>query len=235
MSLAILFHFTPYVLNMFRTLIHPSSGACDYSVELSHWTYCSWFDVCWSFGVFGLEWYPYCRLQPATRIPLQPNHRNLRLFCWITTLDALFLVRCVLEFRCRWVGVVSVLQASACNTDTTPNQPHRNSNTHRTKNNTFNVVIQQNSCKLLMMDILISETCWAHKKWNEIASDIKLVFYSSIIKMMHGPINIRWSSCLVKYILNCRKEGLTTCILVQWISVLHHRQTSDSNGAQFKF
>jgi len=72
-----------------------------------------------------------------------------------------------------------VLQAEACNTDTTPTQPHRISNTHRTKNNTTNVVIQQNSRKFLMMDMLISETCWAHKKWNKIASDIKLVFYSS--------------------------------------------------------
>jgi len=85
--------------------------------------------------------------------------RSLQLFCWITTLVVLFLVRCVLEFRCGWVGVVS--------------------NTHQTKNNTTNVVIQQNSRKLLMMDILISETCWVHKKWNKIASDIKLVFYSS--------------------------------------------------------
>jgi len=80
--------------------------------------------------------------------------------------------------------------ASACNTDATPTQPHRNSNTHRTKNNTTNVVIQQNSRKLVMMDILMSETCWAHKKWNKIASDIKLVFYSTIT-MMHGPIYIR--------------------------------------------
>jgi len=39
MSLANLFHF--FVLNMFRTLIYPSSGACDYSVELPHWWYCS--------------------------------------------------------------------------------------------------------------------------------------------------------------------------------------------------
>jgi len=37
----------------------------------------------------------------------------------------------------------------------------------------------------------MSETCWAHKKWNKIASDIKLVFHSSIIAIMHGPINIR--------------------------------------------
>ena len=39
--------------------------------------------------------------------------RGLRLFCWITTLVILFLVRCVLKFRCGWVGVVSVLQAVA--------------------------------------------------------------------------------------------------------------------------
>ena len=131
----LLFYFTSYVLNMFRTLIYPSSGACNYSVEVPHWSYCSWFHVCWSFGVVGLEWYPWCRLQPT--------------------------------------------------------QPHRNSNTHRTKNNTTNVVLQQNSRKLLLMDILMSETCWAHKKWNKIASEIKLVFYSSTITMMHGPINIR--------------------------------------------
>ena len=114
----LLFYFTSYVLNVFRTLIYPSSGACDYSFELPHWSYCSWFD-------------------------------------------------------------------------TTPTQPNRNSNTYRTKNNTTNVAIQKNSRKLLMMDILISETCWAHKKWNKIASDIKLVFHSSTITMMHGPINMR--------------------------------------------
>ena len=63
---------------------------------------------------------------------------------------------------------------------------------YRTKHSTTNVVIQQNSRKLLMMDILMSETCWAHKKWNKITSDIKLAFYSSSITMMHGPINIRF-------------------------------------------
>ena len=44
-----------------------------------------------------------------------------------------------------------------------------------------------------MMDILMSETCWVHKKWNKIASDIKLVFHSSTVTMMHGPINVRCS------------------------------------------
>jgi len=36
--------------------------------------------------------------------------RSLRLFCLITTLVVLFLVRFVFEFRCGWFGVVSVLQ-----------------------------------------------------------------------------------------------------------------------------
>jgi hypothetical protein len=118
--------------------------------------------------------------------------RSLRLCCRITTSVILFSFRCVLEIWCGCVWVVSVLQAEACNTDTTPTLPHRNSNTHRTKNNTTDVVIQQNSRKLLMIDILMSETCWVHKKWNKIASDIKLVFHSSTITKMHGPINIRW-------------------------------------------
>jgi len=53
-----------------------------------------------------------------------PIIRSLRLFCWITTLVVLFLVRCVLEFLCGWVGVVSVLQAEADSNPTTPNLQH---------------------------------------------------------------------------------------------------------------
>ena len=105
----LLFYFTSYVRNMFRTLIYPSSGACDCAVELPHRSFCSRFVVCWRFGAAGFEWCPCCRL----------------------------------------------------------------------KHN-----------KLLTMDILMSETCWVHKKWNKITNDIKLVFYSSTITMMHGPINI---------------------------------------------
>ena len=55
----------------------------------------------------------------------------------------------------------------------------KSSNTQGTENKTTDVVIQQHSRKLLMMDILMSETCWAHKKWNKIACDIKLFFLSS--------------------------------------------------------
>jgi len=93
--------------------------------------------------------------------------------------------------RPNWCHLLFYLTSYVLNTDTTPTEPHRNSNTHRIKNNTTNVVIQQNSRKFLMVDLLMSETCWAHKKWNKIASDIKLVFYSSTVTMMHGPINIR--------------------------------------------
>ena len=39
MSLALLFLYLK--LNMFRMLIHPSSGACDLFVELFHGLYCS--------------------------------------------------------------------------------------------------------------------------------------------------------------------------------------------------
>jgi len=104
--------------------------------------------------------------------------RSLWMCCWITTSVVLFSVRCVLEIWCGWVWVLSVLQAEACNTDTTTTL-------------TTDVVIQQHIRKFLMIDILMSETCWAHKKWNKTASDIKFVFYSSTITMIYGPINIR--------------------------------------------
>ena len=68
-----------------------------------------------------------------------------------------------------------------CNTDTTQTKLHQISNTQRTENKTTDVVIQQQSRKLLIKDILMSETCWAHKKWNKIASNIKLVIYSSTL------------------------------------------------------
>ena len=37
MSLIIKFYFTSSMLNMFRTLIHPS-GACDFSIISPHWS-----------------------------------------------------------------------------------------------------------------------------------------------------------------------------------------------------
>ena len=55
----------------------------------------------------------------------------------------------------------------------------------RTENKTTVVVIHQHSHKLLMTDILMSQTYWVHKKWNKIASDIKLVFYSLSNAIIH--------------------------------------------------
>ena len=107
MSQFIKFFFTS-MLNMFRTLLHPSSGR-----SLRLFCCITTLVVCWSFSVAGLGWYPCVRLKHT------------------------------------WSEQTSC--ASACNMDTTPTQPHRNSNTHRTMNNTTNVVIQQNSCKLLMI------------------------------------------------------------------------------------
>ena len=112
--------------------------------------------------------------------------RSLRLCCSIITTVVLSSVRCVLEIWCGSVSVVPVLHAEACasawNTGTTQTQPHQISNTQRTENKTTVAIIQQHSRKLLMMDILMSETCWVHKKWNKVASDIKLVFYSSTME-----------------------------------------------------
>ena len=76
MSPALLFHYL--MLNMFRMLIHPSSGACDLFVELLHGLYCSgsmcvgvtlWFD--WG-GVV-----PGYRLKPAYGYHTTPSSRKV--------------------------------------------------------------------------------------------------------------------------------------------------------------
>jgi hypothetical protein len=42
-----------------------------------------------------------------------------------------------------------------------------------------------------MMDILMSETCWAHKNWNKITSDIKLVFHFSNIYQLANSCRLQ--------------------------------------------
>jgi len=73
MSLALLFHYL--MLNMFRMLVHPSSGACDLFDEI--------------------------------------------------------LIRCVLVLPCGFAGVVWCGMVSGYHT--TPAEPQRNTNTHRTR------------------------------------------------------------------------------------------------------
>jgi len=65
MSLVIKFYFTSSMLNMFRTLIHPSSGACDFSIVSPHWS-CVLVSVWLGWG--GIR---VARLKPATRIQVK--------------------------------------------------------------------------------------------------------------------------------------------------------------------
>jgi len=72
MSLVLLFHYL--LLNMFRMLIHPSSGARDLFVQLLHWLYCSGsmcIGVTLRFGWGGVV--SGCRLKPE---PEQYNPCN---------------------------------------------------------------------------------------------------------------------------------------------------------------
>jgi len=51
MSLALLLQYL--LLNMFRMLVHPSSGACDL-LWIFLYVVLLWFDVCWCYGVVRL-------------------------------------------------------------------------------------------------------------------------------------------------------------------------------------
>jgi len=137
-----------------------------------HWSYCSCFDVCWSFGVVGLEWYPCCRLQTATRIPLQPNHTETSTHIETRTIRPMW-----------W----------------------------------FNRIVASSWWRIYY--VLMSETPWAHKKWNKIANDIKLVFYSSTITMTHGPINIRCLENVFVKRRDKRRLGRANCLWWNYIKV----------------
>jgi hypothetical protein len=63
----------------------------------------------------------------------------------------------VLELLVRLV--LGGVRFAGCNTGTTQTQPHQISSTQRTENKTTDVVIQQHSRKLLVMDVLMSEIC----------------------------------------------------------------------------
>jgi len=75
MSQFIKFYFTSSMLDMFRTLIHPSSGACDFSIVSPHWL-CVLVLMCvgvsvWLVGVVSM-WQAEAVFQLATWIPPQP-------------------------------------------------------------------------------------------------------------------------------------------------------------------
>jgi len=107
--------------------------------------------------------------------------------------------------------------ASASNTDTTQTQPHQISNTQRTENKTTDVVIQPHSRKLLMLDILMSETCWVHKKGNKIASDIKLVFYYSTTNVVVWWVIVQSAGIVTSNtvpVLECAKRNIEQCLVL---------------------
>ena len=118
--------------------------------------------------------------------------RSLRLICWVISWVVLFwydVCWCYVVVWLGWCGIrMQIVLQPASRYHTTPAKPHRNTNT---QNNTTHEITQQISRKLLRMDVLTSETCWA-VNWHNKASDIKLVSLYSTIKMMHGPINIKW-------------------------------------------
>jgi hypothetical protein len=60
MSLFIKFYFTSSMFNMFLTLIHPSSGACDFSIESPHWS-CVLVSMCVGVSV----WLGWCGIRVA--------------------------------------------------------------------------------------------------------------------------------------------------------------------------
>ena len=73
------------------------------------------------------------------------------------SLAILFQFLCVQHVSDINISIIKSLRlccASTCNTGTIQTQPHQISNTQRTKNKTTDVVIQQHSRKLLVMDIL---------------------------------------------------------------------------------
>ena len=150
LDVAYYFYFTSYALNMFWTLIYPSSGAYDYSVELPYWS-------------------------------------------------------CVLGTMCVgvsvWIGLKPL--AEPCDTDTTPTPSTLKYWYTSNQEHMSNVVIRQNSHKLLKMDILMSETCWAHKKWNKNSKWHQVGLSFSTVTMIHGPINIRCCTISVLFSTPC--------------------------------
>ena len=133
MSLALLFHYL--LLNMFRMLVHPSSGTCD--------------------------------------------------LLWIYFTRCIALVRCVLVLRCGILMLVTaqhvsnvstsifrslrlivdlfhVLRCGRMHKDTTPPQPNHTVTPTHTEPEQYNTWNRSTiSRKLLMMDVLTFETCWA--------------------------------------------------------------------------
>ena len=78
---------------MFRTLIYPSSGACDCVDELPHRSSCSQFVVCWN---FCCGWYLVVFVLQASACILIVMYVPFCVFCFIVLFCVLFVCKCVL-------------------------------------------------------------------------------------------------------------------------------------------
>jgi len=69
-----------------------------------------------------------------------------------------------------------------------------------------------------MMGIVMPETCWAYKKYDKILSGIYSAFYSSVITMLHGPINIINSDnlyiCILKFYIEVKRPVIKSLLLI---------------------
>jgi len=94
--------------------------------------------------------------------------------------------------------VVFVLKAVACKTNTTKYQPQQKLQ-HTTNWEQDDRCGNSTTQSQAPDDILMSETCWAHKKWNKIASGIKLVLHSSTNPLSLPGIRNKISRSLSHY------------------------------------
>ena len=81
MSQFIKFYFTSSMLNIFRTLIYPSSGACDFSILSPHWL-CVLVSMCVGVSVWLVRvisvWQaeaPACHTETPTHIETRTHNQ----------------------------------------------------------------------------------------------------------------------------------------------------------------
>jgi len=114
MSLALLFRYL--MLNMFRMLILPSSGACDFFVELFHGLYCSG-----SMCVGVTLWFGWGGVVSVCRL------KHYLLMCWVISWVVLIwfdVCLCYVVVWLWWCGIR--MQCFNLHTDITPPQPNHN-------------------------------------------------------------------------------------------------------------
>jgi len=119
-------------------------------------------------------------------------------------MGCIVLVRCVLVLRCGLAVVVWYPYASfSLHTDTTSHIEPEQCNPWNNSTNKSHA--PEDGCINIRNMLSI-------KQWNNKTSDLKLVSLYSTIKMMHGPINIRFTVTL------CR---ISTPYRLQWTKTSH--------------